>query len=184
MKELSLKVKNVVGKASDWIYQEETAFIVVFTLLVGVLIIVEIIVRTIGLQGIRWLEELSRIMLICTTMIGCSMAVRHQGHMIMDTLYTVIDKKVGLALKAFVNLLCAFFWIWMGYHAAVFMLKLKAINKMLDSVSVPIYLVWVVFSVAIIMMGIRYIVQFANCVERLVKKQHDVAQEDKGVEQG
>lgn len=83
----------------DGIESFERNFITVFTLGVGAIILYEIVVRNLGLQGLKWIDELGRVMLITTTLIGSSLAVKHKGHMIMDVLYSVIGDRSAMVLR-------------------------------------------------------------------------------------
>jgi len=142
----------------------ESFYMTVFTLLIGALVILEVIMRTMGFQGIQWLEEMGRFMLVTTTLIGCSVAVKSNGHMIMDVLYNLLGPRAAYACKALVNLICGCFYLYLGYYAAGWMLKLKKIGKMMESIQFPSYVMWVIVSIAVGTMGFRYLVQCKNCI--------------------
>lgn len=145
----------------------ENLYMVIFTLLIGALIIFEVIVRAMGLQGIAWLEEMGRFMLVTTTLIGCSVAVKSNGHMIMDVLYNLLKPRAAYAFKAFVNLLCGIFYLYLGYYSILWMLKLRKIGKMMESIRFPSYVMWIIVALAVLTMGFRYLIQCKNCILKI-----------------
>jgi C4-dicarboxylate transporter DctQ subunit len=164
MKSLKTALPSGFRKMAALYANIENLYMTFFTLLIGALIILEVIMRTAGLQGIQWLEEMGRFMLVTTTLIGCSVAVKSNGHMIMDVLYNLLGPRAAYACKAFVNLLCGCFYLYLGYYAAGWMLKLKKIGKMMESIRFPSYVMWVIVSIAVVTMGFRYLVQCKNCI--------------------
>lgn len=145
----------------------ENLYMVIFTLLIGALIIFEVVVRAMGFQGITWLEEMGRFMLVTTTLIGCSVAVKSNGHMIMDVLYNLLKPKAAYVCKAFVNLLCGVFYLYLGYYSVLWMLKLRKIGKMMESLRFPSYVMWIIVALAVLTMGFRYLVQCIKCILKI-----------------
>ena len=106
-------------------------------------------------------------MLVTTTLIGCSVAVKSDGHMEMDALYTVLKPRTACILKAIVYLFCSGFYIYLGYYSVQWMIKLHDIGKVMESVGFPSYVMWIFVSIGIITMGFRYLIQFKNCIVKL-----------------
>lgn len=159
---------GVFNKLSKWLYTAEMAFMVIFTMYIALDVCAAIIMRMLGMQTLVFSDELGRIMLITTTMIGSSMAVRDDGHMTMDTLYQVMSNRVQHAFKAFVYLLCGIFWLLMSWYGLKFTIKLFDINMMMESIAVCKGYTWSVVTFGMFTMGIRYfirtVISVHNCV--------------------
>lgn len=84
MKNFMAKLGRLLDRWADI----ETQFITLFTIVMGAIIMVDVVFRNLGMQGISWVEEFGRFMLVATTLLGCSIAVRSNGHMLNGcTLY-------------------------------------------------------------------------------------------------
>lgn len=92
-------LKSILQKISAAYCWVELNFIAAFTMIVGVLIIYDVVVRNLGIQGFQWMEELGRATLVITTIIGCSHAARENGHMVMDTLYQILPPRVAYLIS-------------------------------------------------------------------------------------
>lgn len=136
----------------------ERNFLTLFTLGVGLIILYEIIIRNLGMQGLKWIDELGRVMLITTTLIGSSLAVKHKGHMIMDVLYSIIGDKAGGLLRSFTYLISGVFYLYLAWYSIQWTLRLMGLNRTMQTIGLPAYLMWVLISLGIATMGLRYLV--------------------------
>lgn len=169
MKELRRKLKKIWDTLCKIFCEIETCFIAIFTLIVGALIIFQIIRRVFGFQGWPWLDELSRYMLIITTFIGCSIAVKSNGHAVMDVLYTYIPPRPAYLLKSVVYALCGLMFLYLGSYSHKWMLKLKLMKRTWETLPIPFWTIWAFFVFALVTMGLRYFVQSGKCIESFVK---------------
>ncbi|MGI6433237.1 MAG: TRAP transporter small permease [Sphaerochaetaceae bacterium] len=131
----------------------------ILTLVVGVIVVYNLTLRAFKIQGLTWSEEFSRYMLVVTTLMGCSIAVKHQGHMVMDTLVTALPMRAGHILRAFGYLICAVLYIYLGVYAYKWTGRLIAMNRKIESIDFPMWPVWVFVTYAILTMGWRYFIQ-------------------------
>jgi len=151
-------VPHVLTRVFDRIEDVERGFISVFTLGVGALILYEIIVRNLGIQGLKWIDELGRIMLITTTLVGSSVAAKRHGHMIMDALYSVVSEKTAGLLRGLSYLIAGIFYLYLAWYSVEWTMRLLRLNRSMQTIGLPVYLVWIVISFAIATMGLRYVV--------------------------
>lgn len=142
----------------DGIESFERNFITVFTLGVGAIILYEIVVRNLGLQGLKWIDELGRVMLITTTLIGSSLAVKHKGHMIMDVLYSVIGDRSAMTLRSLTYVISAAFYLYLAFYSIEWTMRLMRLGRTMQTINMPAYLTWILISFGIATMGLRYLV--------------------------
>ena len=136
----------------------ERHFISLFTLGVGLIILYEIVLRNLGLQGLKWIDELGRVMLITTTLIGSSVAVKHKGHMIMDVLYSVIGDRSAMVLRSLTYVISAAFYLYLAFYSIEWTMRLMRLGRTMQTINMPAYLTWILISFGIATMGLRYLV--------------------------
>ena len=169
-------VKKTVCIISETYYKIEKLFIVAATLLIGALIVVEIILRAVGVQGFRWIEEAGRYMLITTSIVGSSMAVRENGHMVMDVLYTKLSPRIAYIVKAITYLFCGIFYCFLSYHAYDWLVMLKKMQKTWESVDLPFWPLWIFVVISLATMGLRYFVQTGKCIASFRAKKEEFSE--------
>lgn len=138
----------------------EYGFMVGGMLILGALILVQILIRSLGFSGIGWLEEMGRYIFGVATLIGCSIAVDTNAHMSVDTLYNALPKSVSNVLRIFLNLINAVLWGYVALLGIQWTQKVHRIGTTASSLSIfPMWILWLLISVCISTMTIRYVVQ-------------------------
>ncbi len=164
------KVWNGISRAYTWF---ELNFIALFTLGIGALILYEVVIRAIGFQGIKWMEEMGRSMLVVTTCIGCSYAARENGHMVMDTFYQLLKPRAAYLLKSAAYFISGLLYSYMGFYAVQWCMKLFQMKKKMESVSFPAYVMWIFVCMGLCTMGLRYFIETGKCFHSAVKNDQD-----------
>ncbi len=172
------RLARVYKKFSDWTELIESYFITIMTLVFGMIILYNMTIRAFHIQGLSWIEEYSRYMLVVTTLIGCSIAVKHKGHMVMDTLVTALPVRFGHLLRALGYLLCGVLYLYLGVYAFKWTGKLIAINKTVESGTLPLWPVWVFVTYAVLTMGLRYMIETGSSVAGAVKGEAIISEQD------
>lgn len=170
-------IKNLFHKLVKAFDAVETVFVVGFTLIIGLITMYTIVVRAIGVQSPRWVDEMGRIMLITTTLVGSSMAVKTDSHMQVDTLVNLLNKRTVLLLKSFTSLLCGVFYIYLTKYSLDFTMLQHRLNRTMESISVPIYYVWIIVTIAVFTMGVRYLIQFGLNFKKFIKNEVTTGEE-------
>ncbi|BDF67816.1 hypothetical protein CE91St43_17880 [Oscillospiraceae bacterium] len=160
------KVWDAFVKGYTWV---ELNFIAAFTMIIGILIIYEVIIRALGFQGIKWMEEMGRFMLVVTTTIGCSYAARENGHMVMDTFYQLLRPRAAYCLKSVAYFISGLLYSYMGYYAIQWCIRLFKMKKKMESVNFPTYVMWIFVCIGLCTMGLRYFIETGKCAGRAVK---------------
>ena len=155
---MSQKQKTMWERVYGRIHQAEIFVIVFMTLAIGLLIFAEVIMRSVlKMRGISWLNEFSRYMVVLTTILGSSMAASENGHMVMDTLYTMLPPRVSYGVKGLVHSFCALFWAYIDYYAWSWTARLIRIGTRAESVKMPMYIVWIPVGFFLATMALRYV---------------------------
>lgn len=158
------KLAGAVIKVYEFI---EINFIVWFTMIIGVMILVEIGLRAFQIQGSRWIEEVSRYMLVTTTFLGSSIAVTQKGHMTMSALVNALPHKWSNILEILTNAIGGVGFLYIGVVSFQWTGKLIQTGKLFESVSVPMWYLWAVLSVAFFTTGLRFLAQIIKNVQAI-----------------
>ena len=147
----------------------EISFITLFTFLIGIMIMFQIVRRALGAQSWAWLDELSRYMLIITTLMGCSIAVNTNGHMLMDAIYTKLKPKAAYVVKSIAHLVCIILFSGLTCYSFRWMTNLYKLGKTWESVPLKIWWLWIPIIYALFTMTVRYIIQLLHCLRAVIK---------------
>jgi len=176
------KQSNLVIRAyrkfSSMVEFIETYFITIMTLVFGVFILYNITLRAFNIRGLYWIEEYSRYMLVITTLIGCSIAVKSKGHMVMDTLVTALPVRIGHILRAVGYSLCAIMYLYLGVYAWQWTEKLILMKKTVESGGFPLWPVWVFVTYALLTMGIRYVIETGSSLVSAVRGEAIISEQE------
>ena len=151
----------------------EMNFLIFFTAFIGIYIIIEIIFRIFGLQGSRWIEELARLMLVTTTFVGSSVAVKSKSHESradaarLRALVDALPSRWGNVLEIVSNLLCGATFLALAYFAGKWTVSLIKIKRTMDSVSFPLWPFWVVIALAFFTTGVRFLLEIVKVVKNM-----------------
>lgn len=157
----------------------ESFFIVGFTMLIGLVTIYSIIIRFLGLQGFAWTDELGRIMLILTTLVGSSMAVNTNSHMAVDTLFAFVSQRVGCLIRAFTCLISGLLYTYLTYYTWTITVAQHSIGRTMESTKLPISWVWLIIAIALGTMALRYYIQIGVNIKHFVK--HDLDESESAI---
>ncbi len=158
------KVFSFLTKALNWV---EMNFLIFFTSFIGIFIMIEIILRIFNVQGSRWIEELSRMMLVTTTLVGSSVAIKAKGHVGMTALINILPSKFANAVEILSNLICGAAFLYISYYAVIWTINVHAVKRMMDSVSVPMWPFWAIISFAFITTGVRFLLEIVKNIRNM-----------------
>lgn len=150
------QVSNAVIRVYEFI---EMNFMIWFTMIIGALIMLEIIFRVFQIQGSRWVEEVARYMLVTTTFIGSSIAVSQKGHTTMNALINALPAMWANVIEIITNLISGIGFGYIGLVSFQWTGKLIQTGKLFESISIPMWCLWAVISMALFTMGLRFLVQ-------------------------
>lgn len=152
------------AKILNWF---EMNFLIFFTCFIGVYIMIEIVFRILGLQGARWIEELARLMLVTTTFVGSSVAVKSKSHVGMTALVDALPAKWGNVLEIVSNFLCGATFLALAFYAAKWTVSLQKVNRTMDSLSFPLWPFWVIIAFAFLTTGVRFMLEIVKVVKNM-----------------
>lgn len=180
--------KVLRNKIADMAEKIESNFIAIATLIFGVLIMYNLVLRLFNLQGLSWVEEGARYMLVVTTLMGCSIGAKYKMHLVMDSVVTSVPPVIGHSLRTVAFLLCSIMYLYLGYYGIKWTGRLIAMNRTIECISFPLWPIWVFVDYALVTMGLRYFVESVFSLKSAIKKESMVSLQDeeiaKAIEEG
>mgnify|MGYP005956246747 FL=1 len=156
------KAFRAACRALDWV---EMNFLILFTSFIGLYIILEIVLRIFHIQGARWIEEMGRMMLVTTTLVGSSVAVKTKGHMGMTALINILPGTFSNVLEIASNLICGGAFLFISYYALQWTMDLFTLKRTMESINFPIWPFWAIITFAYFTTGIRFLIQIRYNVQ-------------------
>lgn len=178
MKEKRKNFFEVYRKFSAMTELVESHFITIMTLVFGLLILYSLTVRAFNIRGFVWIEEFSRYMLVITTLIGCSIAVKQKGHLVMDSLVSALPPRLGHTIKGLGYLLCGVLYLYLGIYAWQWTGRLIAMKRTVEVNSFPLWPVWVFVTYATLVMGVRYVIETGHSLASAAKGEVMISVQD------
>lgn len=154
----------------------EKNFLIIFTAFVGFAILIEIILRGFSIQGSKTIEEISRLMLVTTTFVGTSVAVKTKGHVGMSALVNALPPKAGNVIEMLSNLICAGSFLFLAHSAGKWTLNLIKLKRTMDSASFPLWPWWVVITAAFLTTGVRFLIEIGKVAKNMKSGVHEEAE--------
>lgn len=145
-------------KISKWCDNLEN-IMACLTLVAGVgMIFIGVIARYIFNRPLTFIDELSTIVIVWGIIIGYSIALRNDGHIKMDALYTIVKSKTVRGGMVMFSYICGFvystFIVWYGWRAVMMQYRLNRVTMMLE---IPVWLTYLIIPAIGLIMDIRYI---------------------------
>lgn len=165
------KISNAIIKVYEFV---EINFIIWFTMIIGVMIMWEIVLRIFQIQGSRWMEEVARYMMVTTTFIGSSIAVTQKGHMTMSALINALPSRWSNVLEIATNLLSGIGFVSIGFVSFKWTGKLMQTGKLFESISVPMWYLWVVIALTFLTTGLRFLAQIPKNITAIREGTYEV----------
>lgn len=113
---------NVIASAYNQLIYRLAMLGAIILAAVFVGIIVDVTLRTVGLQPLQWYSALTEYSLLFVTMLGAPWLVRAKGHVVVESLMLAMSPKLRLISSKFAYLLCivlSLLFAWHGGEKAV-----------------------------------------------------------------
>jgi len=131
----------------------------------GILIVLEILLRSTGVTAFYWLEELGRYILIFMTLCGASLAVRYNSHPSMTALFSFVPEKGSYAIRALVNLFLSLFFAYIDYLAWTHIWNVKKIGMQTSTLGFPFFIPYLPIGVFLLIISVRYFIDFVKEIQ-------------------
>ena len=155
------KVSDFLDKILSW-FEEWTLFITVLVALVA--LFVNVVLRYGFNYSLAWSEELVREVIIYTTLIGCSAAVKNRSMIKIDATVQIFPKlKTPLTFFSnFVMIIFSFMMLYYGWQMALLQLRTEQKTIIMQIPLVYLYAILPVMGIMIFIRTVQVMVQDYN----------------------
>ncbi|MBW1800899.1 MAG: TRAP transporter small permease subunit [Deltaproteobacteria bacterium] len=126
----------------------------------GILIVLEIMIRSTGITAFYWLEELGRYVLIFMTLCGANLAIRYGRHPSMTALFSLLPAQISHVVKAVVWIFLSGFFAYIDFYAWAHIKHIHKLGFQTSTLGVSFVVPYLPIGVFIFFMCIRYFLEF------------------------
>lgn len=138
----------------------EKYLIVTPFLLLGIFVVIEVFIRKFLGWGFSWLQETGRYIMVFTTFLGASIAVKQRCHPSMTALKDISPKKIKIVFIIVGNLLSSACFALVGYFSWKQFFNYKRIGTLTTSMwGLPVYVPFAIIPITTVMMSVRFLIQ-------------------------
>ncbi len=158
---------GVLGWVDVFISRLEALALALGVLLMALNTIVNVVARFVFQYSIFFTEEVNRILIVLITFAGISYAARHGRHIRMSAIYDALParfRRVSMIIIAVVTALAMFS---LCYFAVGYIGKVASSGRVLPSLQIPVYWIYLWVPVGFFMTGVQYaLTAVKNCVSK------------------
>ena len=111
-----------------------------------ILVFVQIVLRTMGMPGFSWLDELSRYILVFCTFLGASIAIDTDSHPKMTAIIAAVPRPANLSMKIVGDIFCAALCFFIAYYGYVQIMKQFDAGAMSSTLKIPMFIPYLIIA--------------------------------------
>ncbi|HSP30697.1 MAG TPA: TRAP transporter small permease [Halomonas sp.] len=162
-------VPGILGVIDTAISKMESVILAVGVLLMALNTVTNVIARFVFGNSIMFSGELNRILIIMITFAGIGYAARHGRHIRMSAIYDALPVGGRKVLMICIATLTALVMFFLFYYSIVYILDLYSKGRVLPSMGLPIWIIYLWVPMGFLITGIQYLL---TAVKNLTS--HDV----------
>lgn len=146
-----LQINRFVAKIEVWLLSY-------CIMLMAVLLIINVIGRSLFNHSFSWVEEVGQMLLLVTTFIGASNAARLGKHIVMTALFDTLPVKIKKVLLCFTSGVTFLGLLYFAYLCYGYVLRVQAMGRITSALEIPIWLVFAVVPIGFFLTAIQYLI--------------------------
>lgn len=151
------ELPGILGSIDMGISRLESILLATGVLLMALNTISNVIGRFVFQSSIFFSEELNRVLVILITFAGISYAARHGRHIRMSAIYDALPSSARKPLMIGITLITAVFMLGLAWYSTQYIMTLYGRGRVLPSLQIPVWLIYVWAPVGFFMTGLQYI---------------------------
>ncbi|WP_172116852.1 TRAP transporter small permease [Halomonas hibernica] len=148
---------GVLGVIDTAISKIESVILALGVLLMALNTVTNVIARFVFGNSIMFSGELNRILIIMITFAGIGYAARHGRHIRMSAIYDALPVGGRKALMICISLVTSFIMFFLFYYSIVYILDLYGKGRVLPSLSLPVWIIYLWVPMGFFITGIQYL---------------------------
>lgn len=146
-----------LGVIDSGISRIESVILAVGVLLMAANTVANVIGRFVFGESLFFAEEVNRILIVMITFAGIGYAARHGRHIRMSALYDALPTSVRRLLMICIAFVTSGTMFFLCYYAFTYMQSIYNTGRVLPTMGVPLYLMYVWVPIGFAVTGIQYL---------------------------
>lgn len=148
---------GILGRIDTVISKAEAVILALGVLLMAINTVANVVGRFIFGSSIFFSEELNRILIVMITFAGIGYAARHGRHIRMSAIYDALPVGGRRVLMIAIALFTSLVMFFLCYYSVVYIIDLYGKGRVLPSLSIPIYLIYLWVPIGFLVTGVQYL---------------------------
>lgn len=148
---------GILGVIDTLISKLEAIILSMGVLLMALNTVANVIARFVFGDSIMFSGELNRILIIMITFAGIGYAARHGRHIRMSAIYDALPVGGRKALMIVIALFTSLVMFFLCYYAMIYIIDLQSKGRVLPSLQMPIWIIYVWVPLGFLVTGIQYL---------------------------
>ncbi|WP_111414867.1 TRAP transporter small permease [Billgrantia lactosivorans] len=146
-----------LGKIDTAISKAEAVILALGVLLMAINTVANVIGRFVFGSSLFFSEEVNRILIVMITFAGIGYAARHGRHIRMSAIYDALPLGGRRVLMVLIALFTSLVMFFLCYYSVVYILDLYGKGRVLPSLGVPVYLIYLWVPIGFAVTGTQYL---------------------------
>lgn len=147
---------GILGPIDKAIGKTESVILALGVLLMALNTVANVVGRFVFGESLFFVEEVNRILIVMITFAGLGYAARQGRHIRMSAFYDVLPKIMRRYLMIFIAFTTSFILFFLGWFSISYVQSTYATGRLLPTLSIPVYLMFLWVPVGFFVTGIQY----------------------------
>ncbi|MDD2586915.1 MAG: TRAP transporter small permease [Syntrophomonadaceae bacterium] len=165
---------KVLSYIDRFVYRIEEILLSYSIILMALVLIGNVLSRTLLHQSLTFAEEMGQFLLIIVTFVGTSYAVRKGKHIRMSALYGMLSENVRRWMMFIISIFNSGVMFILGYYAYQYTTKLMSLGTVSPALRIPMYVIVLFVPVTLLIAGIEYL---RTAIKNIKEKQAYISSE-------
>jgi TRAP-type C4-dicarboxylate transport system permease small subunit len=148
---------GILGKIDTGISKAESVILALGVLLMAVNTVSNVVGRFVFGSSLFFSEEVNRILIVMITFAGIGYAARHGRHIRMSAIYDALPVGGRRVLMICIALFTSLVMFFLCYYSVTYIIDLYGKGRVLPSMGLPVYLIYLWVPVGFAVTGIQYL---------------------------
>lgn len=144
-----------MSRLSRYLQRIEEAIVAVSLGGAALIIVLSVVMRYVFHNALSWAEEGAIVLLVFSSFVGASLALRHRDHVGIDILSTLVGARAQKGLRIFSAVLTAIYCASLGGLGWVMATSDSALNAVTPALQLPVWVIQLALPVGLTLMFLR-----------------------------
>lgn len=151
---------NFIKKIDSFTRKIEEVILSYGIILMAIILIGNVISRTLFNYSWTWAEEVGQILVIAITFVGTSHAARVGRHIRMSAFFDALPQKKQKILILIMSLITSITMFYLSYLSLLYTMKIYSIGRVTPAMRLPMYKITSIVVFGFLLTGIQYLINF------------------------